>query len=388
MPVQFYNSYSRTKESFKPIHEGKVGLYTCGPTVYDFAHIGNFRTFIFEDLLKRWLLHLGYEVKHVMNITDVDDKTIKKARDKGIRLQEITECYTSHFMEDLEWLKIIPADYFPRATDYIPTMIKMIDILIKKEMAYREEDGSVYFNIQSFPEYGQLTNIKLVEQKQSHCIQDDEYDKASLQDFALWKGWKEEDGETVWDAPWGKGRPGWHIECSAMSSDTLGDHFDIHCGGVDNIFPHHENEIAQSICATGKKFVNYWLHSEFLLVDGGKMSKSLGNFYRIADLKDLGFSAESIRYQLLSGHYRTKISFSIDKKYESDKIVQRITDFHSLLKQNNAGHLSNGSFPDAYEDFKASMNDDLDTPRALAIFQEWMKSANKRITDIRITDNE
>ena len=388
MPVQFYNSYSRTKESFKPIHEGKVGLYTCGLTVYDFAHIGNFRTFIFEDLLKRWLLHLGYEVKHVMNITDVDDKTIKKARDKGIRLQEITECYTSHFMEDLKWLKIIPADYFPRATDYIPTMIKMIDILIKKEMAYREGDGSVYFNIQSFPEYGQLTNIKLVEQKQSNRIQDDEYDKESLQDFALWKGWKEDDGDTVWDAPWGKGRPGWHIECSAMSSDTLGDHFDIHCGGVDNMFPHHENEIAQSICATRKNFDNYWLHSEFLLVDGGKMSKSLGNFFRIADLKDLGFSAESIRYQLLSGHYRTKISFSIDKKYESDKIVQRITDFHSLLEQNNAGQLSDGSFPDAYEDFKASMNDDLDTPRALAIFLEWMKSANKRITDIRITDTE
>jgi len=388
MAVQFYNSYSRTKESFKPIHEGKVGLYTCGPTVYDFAHIGNFRTFMFEDLLKRWLLHSGYEVKHVMNITDVDDKTIKKAGDKGVRLQEITERYTSHFMEDLEWLKIIPADYFPRATDYIPTMIKMIEILIKKEMAYREDDGSIYFNIQSFPEYGQLTNIKLVEQKQSNRVQDDEYDKESPQDFALWKGWKEEDGDTVWDAPWGKGRPGWHIECSAMSSDTLGDHFDIHCGGVDNMFPHHENEIAQSKCATGKKFVNFWLHSEFLLVDGGKMSKSLGNFYRIADLKDLGFSAESIRYQLLSGHYRTKISFSVHKKNESDKIVQRMTDFHSLLERNNAGELSDGSFPDAYEDFKASMNDDLDTPRALAIFLEWMKSENKRITDIRITDTE
>ena len=246
MAVQFYNSYSRTKESFKPIHEGKVGLYTCGPTVYDFAHIGNFRTFIFEDLLKRWLLHLGYEVKHVMNITDVDDKTIKKAGDKGVRLQEITEPYTSHFMEDLEWLKIVPADYYPRATDYIPTMIKMIGILIKKEMAYRDGDGSVYFKIHSFPEYGQLTNIKLVEQKKINCIQDDEYDKESLQDFALWKGWKDEDGDIVWDAPWGKGRPGWHIECSAMSSETLGDHFDIHCGGVDNMFPHHENEIAQS----------------------------------------------------------------------------------------------------------------------------------------------
>ena len=204
----------------------------------------------------------------------------------------------------------------------------------------------------------------------------------------MWKGWKEDDGDTVWDAPWGKGRPGWHIECSAMSSETLGDHFDIHCGGVDNMFPHHENEIAQSKCATGKKFVNYWLHSEFLLVDGGKMSKSLGNFYRIADLKDLGFSAESIRYHLLSGHYRTKISFSVDKKYESDKIVQRMTDFHSLLERNNAGQLSDGSFPDVYEGFKASMNDDLDTPRALAIFLEWMKSANKRIMDIRITDTE
>ena len=388
MPLQFYNSLKRKKEIFQPIKKGKVGLYTCGPTVYDYAHIGNFRTFMFEDLLKRWLLHLRYDVKHVMNITDVDDKTIKKAKQMKVSLSRITDKYTQYFMEDLTWLKMIPADIYPTATESIPKMISMIERLLEKGFAYREDDGSVYFNISSFPNYGKLTQINISAQRTGDRVMEDEYDKDAPQDFALWKGWKEEDGEVVWDAPWGRGRPGWHIECSAMSSESLGDHFDIHCGGVDNMFPHHENEIAQSQCATDQPFVNFWLHSEFLMVDGGKMSKSLGNFYRISALKELGFTAENIRYQLLAGHYRSKITFSIDKKHEGDKVVQRLSDFYNRLQKMNANESSTGSLPEAYSKFRDRMNDDLDSPQALAVFFDWMKTVNGKIDKNVITDSE
>tara|TARA_B100001248_G_scaffold66218_1_gene46469 strand:- start:191 stop:1585 length:1395 start_codon:yes stop_codon:yes gene_type:complete len=379
MSIKFYNSYSRKKESFKPIVDGKVGLYTCGPTVYDFAHIGNFRTFLFEDLLKRWLIHNGYDVTHIMNITDVDDKTITMANNQNIDLNIITEKYTEQFMNDLRWLKILPADKYPRATKSIDGMIEIINKLIDKGHAYVESDGSVYFNISTFPDYGKLTRISMKSQKKSKRINDDDYDKNSPQDFALWKGWKKEDGEIVWDAPWGKGRPGWHIECSAMSSENLGNHFDIHCGGVDNMFPHHENEIAQSTCSSGKKFVNYWLHSEFLLVDGGKMSKSLGNCFTVSDLIKKGFTAESIRYQLLSGHYRTKISFSLKKKQESDKVISRINEFKSLLIDLGAQDIQIKQFPDSYYEFVEAMNDDLNTPKALGIFHSWMRQMIKKI---------
>ena len=388
MPLQFYNSLKREKEIFQPIVKGKVGLYTCGPTVYDYAHIGNFRTFMFEDLLKRWLLHLRYDVKHVMNITDVDDKTIKKAKQMKVSLSRITDKYTQYFMEDLTWLKMIPADIYPTATESIPKMISMIERLLEKGFAYREDDGSVYFNISSFPNYGKLTQINISAQRTGDRVMEDEYDKDAPQDFALCKGWKEEDGEVVWDAPWGRGRPGWHIECSAMSSEALGDHFDIHCGGVDNMFPHHENEIAQSQCATDQPFVNFWLHSEFLMLDGGKMSKSLGNFYRISALKELGFTAESIRYQLLAGHYRSKITFSIDKKHEGDKVVQRLSDFYNRLQKMNANESSTGSMPEAYSKFRDRMNDDLDSPQALAVFFDWMKTVNGKIDKNVITDSE
>jgi cysteinyl-tRNA synthetase len=388
MPLQFFNSLKREKEIFQPIEKGTVGLYTCGPTVYDYAHIGNFRTFMFEDLLKRWLLHLRYDVKHVMNITDVDDKTIKKAKQMKISLSRITDKYTQYFMEDLTWLKMIPADVYPTATESIPKMISMIERLLEKGFAYSEDDGSVYFNISSFPNYGKLTQVNISAQRTGDRVMEDEYDKDAPQDFALWKGWKEEDGEVVWDAPWGRGRPGWHIECSAMSSESLGDHFDIHCGGVDNMFPHHENEIAQSQCATDQPFVNFWLHSEFLMVDGGKMSKSLGNFYRISALKELGFTAESIRYQLLAGHYRSKITFSIDKKHEGDKVVQRLSDFYNRLQNKNANESSTGSMPESYSKFRDRMNDDLDSPQALAVFFDWMKTVNGKIDKNVITDSE
>jgi len=388
MPLQFFNSLKREKEIFQPIEKGKVGLYTCGPTVYDYAHIGNFRTFMFEDLLKRWLLHSSYDVKHVMNITDVDDKTIKKAKQMKVSLSGITDKYTQYFMEDLRWLKMIPADIYPTATESVPKMISMIERLLEKGFAYSEDDGSVYFNISSFSNYGKLTQINILAQRTADRVMEDEYDKDAPQDFALWKGWKEDDGEVVWDAPWGRGRPGWHIECSAMSSESLGDHFDIHCGGVDNMFPHHENEIAQSQCATDQPFVNFWLHSEFLMVDGGKMSKSLGNFYRISALKELGFTPENIRYQLLAGHYRSKITFSIDKKQEGDKIVQRLSDFYNRLQKLNANESSTGSMPEAYSKFRDRMNDDLDSPQALAVFFDWMKTVNGKIDKNVITDLE
>ena len=381
MEFFIYNTMAKKKEIFKPIENGKVSLYTCGPTVYDFSHIGNFRTFIFEDLLKRWLLHLGYDVKHVMNITDVDDKTIKKSMRLGLDLKKITEKYISYFMSDIAWLDLHPADYFPKATDHIPDMISMIDKLIKNKMAYVGEDKSVYFDISSFKDYGKLANIKLTnDQKTNLKGLQDEYNSNSPQDFALWKARKMNDGNVFWDSPWGQGRPGWHIECSAMSTKILGKHFDIHCGGVDNIFPHHENELAQSIGSNGKNFVNYWVHSEHLMVDGEKMSKSKMNFFTLKDLKEKGFTSQSIRYQLLSGHYRTKISFSLNKKHESDKIINRITDFYLSLKNMGANEMLGNELPEAYKKFKECLNNDLDTPGAIAIFLGWMKRAKKEFS--------
>ena len=388
MKLRLFNSLSKKKERFKPLNSGLVGMYTCGPTVYDYAHLGNFRTFMFEDLLKRWLLHLGFSVNHIMNITDIDDKTIKKAQDHGVKLETITDYYTSQFMSDLEWLKIIPADSFPRATKHIDEIIGLIQVLLEKNHAYVEEDGSVYFKISSYRDYGRLTGLNMKDQKNKNKVSSDEYEKNFASDFALWKGWKDEDGDTMWDAPWGKGRPGWHIECSAMSIGALGDHFDIHCGGVDNLFPHHENEIAQSVCATGKSFVNYWLHSEHLLFDSEKMSKTSGNYYKIQELKKKGFTPESIRYLLLSGHYRTKISFKMGKKHESDKVIEKVSNFYTMLKENINNSKPTSMLPDAYLMFRGAMNDDLNTPKALGIFFKWMKffSAKQKNKSIKPAD--
>ena len=378
MGLYLYNSLTKRKDKFHPLIENQVGMYTCGPTVNNFSHIGNFRTFMFEDLLKRWLLHLGYKVNHVMNITDVDDKTIKKSIEEKISLQEITNKYSSEFMSDLNWLEILPANHFPRATEYISEMISMIKKLLKKDMAYIDIDGSIYFKISSFQNYGCLVNVPtLGSDEGASNILDDEYSSEFARDFALWKGWKKSDGGIYWDSPWGKGRPGWHIECSAMSTKLLGNHFDIHCGGIDNIFPHHENEIAQSIGANGNKFVNYWLHSEHLMVDGGKMSKKKKNFLTVNELKALDFSAQSIRYQLLAGHYRNKISFSINKKHEGDKIIERISNFYYELIDKGANKMSGKQLPKAYQEFKKHLNNDLDTPKALAVFFDWMKLERK-----------
>ena len=388
MEFYVYNTLTRKKELFQTINHGIVKLYTCWPTVYDFSHVGNFRTFIFEDLLKRWLIHLGYEVNHIMNITDVDDKTIAKSIKKKVPLKEITEKYISSFIKDLNWLNIVPADNYPCATDYITQMKDMIQTLLDKGKAYKHDDGSVYFKISSFQDYGKLSNIKINNKKLNSRIISDEYDKNNVQDFVLWKAWKIDDGNVFWDSPWGKGRPGWHIECSAMSKATLGSQFDIHCGGVDNIFPHHENEIAQSQCANGKSFVNYWLHSEFLMINDSKMSKSLVNYYILNDLKKMNFSPESIRYQLLSGHYRTKLLFSLRKKHESDKIIQRINDFYIHLKENDADRAEAKTYPSIYKDFQKAMNDDLNTPKAIAIFMEWMRNSQKKIANNKLSEGD
>ena len=385
MSFKVYNSLNKKIEIFKPINDGKVLLYTCGPTVYDYAHIGNFRTFIFEDLLKRWLMHLGYEVKHIMNITDVDDKTIEKARRKKESLSSITEKYTEEFLKDIKWLKLIPANFYPKATNYIKEMIELIKILLDKNLAYIDDNGSVYYNVTGYSDYGKLGNVKPDNLQKRKRISDDEYGKNSIQDFALWKSYKKIDGAVYWDSPWGKGRPGWHIECSAMSMTELGEHFDIHCGGVDNMFPHHDNEIAQSEGVTGRPFVNYWMHSEFLLIDGGKMSKSLGNVFKIEDLKKMGFSPESIRFQLLSAHYRTKVIFSESKKKESDKVIKKFLNFHNLLKELSADTVNNWVLPKEYNNFKEKMDNDLDTPGAISVFFSWMKDISKEIKNGKIT---
>ena len=332
--ITFFNTLTRAKETFVPHEKNKVRLYTCGPTVYHFAHIGNFRTYVFEDLLRRTLKYFGYAVEQVMNITDVDDKTIRGAIRDNVTLDQYTAPYTKAFLEDLQTLAIEEVEHRPKATDYIPDMVKMIEQLVQKGVAYVGHDGSVYFSIEKFPQYGALSHLHLDELKEggSERVVHDEYDKERVADFVLWKGYdKERDGQIFWESPWGKGRPGWHIECSAMATALLGPALDIHCGAVDNIFPHHENEIAQSESCSGCKFVKTWLHSEHLIVDGKKMSKSLGNFFTLRDLLEKGYHGREIRYLLLSVHYRTQLNFTIEGLEASRHALRRLDDFIGRL---------------------------------------------------------
>ena len=332
MSLTFYNTMTRTKEEFVPLRDAEVRMYTCGPTVYDFAHIGNFRSYIFEDLLRRYLKYRGYRVTQVMNITDVDDKTIRDSRKAGITLSEHTEKFTKAFFDDIDILDIERAEHYPRATDHVNEMIEIISGLLEKGYAYKGEDGSVYFRIDKFNNYGRLAHITPDLLQPGATVRTDEYDKESVADFALWKAWDEDDGEVFWESPFGKGRPGWHIECSAMSMKYLGETFDIHTGGVDNIFPHHENEIAQSEAYTGKQFVRYWLHAAHLIVEGQKMSKSLGNFYTLRDLLDKGYSGRQIRYLLMSVHYRQQLNFTFEGLEAAKNGLQRIDDFLARLE--------------------------------------------------------
>jgi len=389
--IYFFNTLTRRKEKFVPLEKGKVKMYTCGPTVYDFAHIGNFRAFVFEDLLRRWLEYCGYKVIHVMNITDVDDKTIAAARKKGISLREYTEHYTQAFFEDITALNIEKAHYYPRATEHIPEMVALIKKLLEKGYAYRGEDGSIYYAISKFKDYGKLSKIRVKELKPGARVKVDEYGKEEAHDFALWKAWDEEDGDVFWETELGKGRPGWHIECSAMSMKYLGETFDIHCGGVDNIFPHHENEIAQSEAATGKQFVRYWLHNEYLLVEGRKMSKRFGNYYTLRDLLAKGYDPKAIRYLLMSTHYRQQLNFTFEGLEAAKNAVDRLTNFvYRLLDADGegCGEKIGSLMENVQKRFEEAMCDDLNIAVALAAIFNFVREVNKLMDDNKLSRGE
>ena len=379
MIIKIYNTLTRRKEEFIPINKDTVGLYTCGPTVYNYAHIGNYRAYVFADILKRHLINRGYNVKHITNITDVDDKTISGSQKIGKSLSDFTTFFTSAFYEDCQALNILPATEYTKATDYINQMVELIEILIKKEFAYKTDTGSIYFNIHKDKEYGKLSHFNLGDLKENAKgrLNDDEYEKDNAQDFVLWKSWNKDDGDVFWNTTLGKGRPGWHIECSTMSMNKLGNSFDIHTGGVDNIFPHHENEIAQSECATGQKFVNYWMHNEHLMVDGKKMSKTLGNFYTLRDLIQKDINPISFRYWLYTGHYRTKVNFTLDIASSSQVALNKLFNLYNNLK----GDISDKEIDPLYtERFNEAMDDDLNTSIAVALVWELIK--DPKVSDI------
>jgi len=392
--MQFWNTLKRKKEEFLPLQPNRVGLYTCGPTVYDFAHIGNFRAYIFEDILRRYLEYCGYAVNHIMNITDIDDKTIKRSTEEGVALTDYTQRYEKAFFEDRDALKIKPATLYPRATEHIPEMVAIIKKLREKGYTY-EKDGSIYFSIERFPGYGKLSGMDLSSLKKGARVENDEYEKKDVRDFALWKSSKP--GEPSYDTETGlpadasaealakeeasakAGRPGWHIECSAMSMKYLGETFDIHTGGVDNIFPHHENEIAQSEAANGKPFARYFLHCAHLLVNNEKMAKSKGNFYTLRDLIEKGYDQIAIRYLLLSVHYRSPLNFTLEGLDQAETAVRRLQDFYRRIQEVCDGvyNFQLTAYRDfARQKFKEFLDDDLNISAALGAVFGLMKETN------------
>jgi cysteinyl-tRNA synthetase len=382
--MRFFNTYSRQIEQFEPRDPASrpIKIYTCGPTVYSRAHIGNFRAYIFEDLLQRHLELRGYKVHRVMNITDVDDKTIRGAREAGVPLQKFTTQFKDAFFEDMETLRIKRADEFPAATDhrYINRMIEMIGTLISRGLAYQADDESVYFRINKFPDYGKLAHFDLTQLQSTGRVKHDEYDKEHIGDFALWKAWDEEDGNVKWDSPWGPGRPGWHIECSAMATALLGDQIDIHCGGVDNIFPHHEAEIAQSEGVTGKKFVRCWLHCAHLLVDGQKMAKSLGNFYTVPDVLAKGYTGRELRYALLRVHYRVPLNFTWEGMKEARGSLARIDEWLARLHEIAAKKIHKGEGKtQSGQQFEEALDDDLNISAALGFLFDSIRETNRAL---------
>jgi cysteinyl-tRNA synthetase len=389
MTLRLYNTLTRQVEPFEPLQPGRVSLYTCGPTVYQYAHIGNFRTFLFEDLLRRWLEASGFEVFHIMNITDVDDKTIRDAGAGGLPLREYVQRYIDAFHEDRRYLGLGDASVYPRATDYIGPMIALVEGLLKKGVAYKGDDGSVYFSIAKFPSYGRLSRVDTRELKAgaSQRIRSDEYSKEDIRDFALWKA-AEADDEKVgaaWDAPFGRGRPGWHLECSAMALSLIGgqwgtDVLDIHAGGVDLIFPHHEDEIAQSCAYTGKNvFARYWLHGEFLDIGGTKMSKRYGNTLTPRDLREEGVPAAAIRLLMFGTHYRKKLDWRDDALAAAREGSHRLGEFQNRLLQARSG-TDSPRFVRAAEqlrkDLGEALDDDLNAPRAVAAMFAYMNEGN------------
>jgi cysteinyl-tRNA synthetase len=384
MPIRFFNTYSRALEEFQSRDSAsrEVDMYTCGPTVYSRAHIGNFRAYVFEDLLQRHLELRDYKVRRVMNVTDVDDKTIRGAHAAKIPLAEFTAPFKQAFFEDIETLRIKRPNEFPAATEqrYVDKMIAMIGALVSRGLAYQADDKSVYYRINKFPGYGKLAHFDLTQLQSTGRVKNDEYDKEHVGDFALWKAWDEEDGDVKWASPWGPGRPGWHIECSAMATAILGDQIDIHCGGVDNIFPHHEAEIAQTEGVTGKQFVRYWLHCAHLLVDGQKMSKSLGNFYTLPDLLEKGYSGREIRYALIRVHYRAPLNFTWEGMEEARQALARIDDWLERLHKTVAGQIDNGKIDlQPGIGFEEALDDDLNISAALGFLFESIRETNRAL---------
>ena len=384
MSIRLLNTYSRELEEFTPINPPLVQMYTCGPTVYNHAHIGNFRAYIFEDLLQRHLEFRGFKVDRVMNLTDVDDKTIRGCQAAGLPLAQFTKQYKDAFYEDLKTVRIKPADHYPEATDpqYIAKMISMIDELMKQGVAYQAEDKSVYFRLSKFPNYGKLAHLNLDELRPTGRIRNDEYEKESVGDFALWKAWDAADGDVGWESPWGHGRPGWHIECSAMATALLGPQMDIHCGGVDNIFPHHEAEIAQSECCTGEKFVKYWLHCAHLMVDGQKMAKSLGNFYTLRDLVGKGWTGREIRYALINVHYRLPLNFTFEGLAAARSALMRIDEWHDRLKTVSGAAQTPSTYTlPAQAKFEEALDEDLNISGALGHLFDVIRESNRAIDE-------
>lgn len=384
MGIRLFNSYSRQLESFEPIQAGsnQVKMYTCGPTVYNYAHIGNFRAYIFEDLLQRHLEARGFQVERVMNLTDVDDKTIRDSRLAGRRLADFTQVYKDAFFTDINTLRIKRASHYPVATEdrYIARMISMIEQLESQGMAYQAEDGSVYFRLSTFPDYGRLAHLNLEELRPSGRVSSDEYEKENVGDFALWKAWDANDGDVWWNSPWGKGRPGWHIECSAMATALLGPELDIHCGGVDNIFPHHEAEIAQSECCTGRKFVRYWLHCAHLMVEGQKMSKSLGNFYTLRDLLEKGFTGREIRFALITVNYRLPCNFTLGGIESARAALSRIDEWTQRLEAHaHACPPQLTPLSSHVDAFFEALDDDLNVSGAMGHLFDLIRESNRAL---------
>ncbi len=391
MALRLHNTLTRSPEEFEPLEEGHVRYYTCGPTVYDRAHIGNFRTFVWEDLLRRYLEWKGYRVTQVMNLTDVDDKTIREAVERGVSLREVTDPVTEMFFEDWETLGLEEVEATPRATETVDAMIRLVEALEEAGLTY-ESDGSVYFSIADYEDYGQLVELDPEQLESAGRAESDEvYDKDDPRDFVLWKGGEREDEGDVatWDSPWGEGRPGWHLECSVMALEELGPTIDIHAGGVDLIFPHHENEIAQAEGATGEPFVRFWLHAKHLLVEGEKMSKSLGNFYTIPDLLEKGYRGSAIRYLLLSGHYRSELNFTLEGLDEAERALDRLEEFRRRVRRaevrDGGGSGPAGDLPElareARASFEAAMDDDLNVSDARGAVFGLVRRVNGRLDE-------
>ena len=401
MPIRFFNTLSREVEIFTPLDPPNVKLYTCGPTVYNHAHIGNFRAYIFEDVLQRHLEFRGYKVHRVMNLTDVDDKTIRNSRAANEPLEKFTQRFKDAFFQDLETLRIKPASDFPAATEprYLARMIDMISVLMEKKIAYQADDRSIYFRLSKFPDYGKLAHLNLDELRPSGRIRNDEYEKESIGDFALWKAWDEADGDVAWDSPWGRGRPGWHIECSAMATALLGAQLDIHCGGVDNIFPHHEAEIAQSEACTGKQFARYWLHCAHLMVEGQKMAKSLGNFFTLRDLLEKGWSGREMRYALICVNYRLPLNFTFDGLAAARSALKRIDEWSARLSEiasradadfseKNDAKKGDANFQiEGQNEFAEALDDDLNISAALGHLFNVIRATNSRMDENALTQN-